>query len=158
MAKNFQKKETTRRKPDPKIFRKHFAKFEEAIEGLREADAAIADIFAKDVDGKAVSEPIDSPKDAIQYVLNDFANYAPDLLGNENIYCSLNTSSNKLTYRINKEVGFGWVISYSIENKHAVINDVSVQIIVYDESEHGTKNLMLDLTAAGWDQIKIKTK
>lgn len=158
MAKNFQKKETTRRKPDPKIFRKHFAKFEEAIEGLREADAAIADIFAKDVDGKAVSEPIDYPKDAIQYVLNDFANYAPDLLGNENIYCSLNTSSNKLTYRINKEVGFGWVISYSIENKHAVINDVSVQIIVYDESEQGTKNLMLDLTAAGWDQIKIKTK
>ena len=65
MAKNFQKKETTRRKPDPKIFRKHFAKFEEAIEGLREADTAIADIFAKDVDGEAVSEPIDSPKDAI---------------------------------------------------------------------------------------------
>lgn len=158
MAKNFQKKETTRRKPDPKIFRKHFAKFEEAIDGLREADVAIADIFAKDVDGKSVSEPIDSPKNAIEYVLNDFFNYAPDLLGNENIYCSLNTSSNKLTYRINKEVGFGWVISYSIENKHAVINDVSVQIIVYDESEQGTKNLMLDLTAAGWDQIKLKTK
>ena len=158
MAKNFQKKETTRRKPDPKIFRKHFAKFEEAIEGLRETDPAIAAIFSKDVDGNSVSEPIDSPKDAIQYVLNDFFNYAPDLLGNENIYCSLNTSSNKLTYRINKEVGFGWVISYSIENKHAVINDVSVQIIVYDESEQGTKNLMLDLTAAGWDQIKLRTK
>ena len=158
MAKNFPKKETTRRKPDPKIFRKHFAKFEEAIEGLREADPAIADIFAKDVDGNAVSEPITSPKDAIQYVLDDLANYTPDLLGNENIYVSLNASSNKLTYRLNKEIGFGWVISYSIENKHAVINDVSVQIIVYDETEQGTKNLMLDLTAAEWDQIKIKSK
>ena len=157
MAKNFQKKET-RRKPEPKIFRKHFASFKDAIEALRAADGTIAEIFAKEEDGNTVYEEITSPKDALKYILEDFENYTPDLLGNENIYASLSATSNKLTYRINKAVGFGWVIAYAIENKHAVINDVSLQIVIFDETEQNIKNLMLDITSAGWDQIQSKSK
>ena len=155
MAKqNFKKEIVKRRKSEPVTFRKHFATFEEAINALRKTDKAINDIFMDTVEeGEEVAETvaITDPKQAIEYVTKDFNNFLPDLMGNENIYLALNISANKVTYRVDKELAFGWLISYDVQNGHAVINDVSAQITVYNTDS--LKGFMLELTGDNWEQV-----
>ena len=152
MAKNNFKKEIERkRKADPVTLRKHFATFEEALSALRKADEGINNIFiTEEEDGKTV-EDITSPLEAINLIVDDFSGYTPDLLGKSNIHVALDVTSNKLTYRIDKTLAFGWLIGYTVEDGHAVIHDVSAQITVYDPSS--LRDLILELTGDNWEQL-----
>lgn len=156
MAKNnFKKEIEKRRKADPVTIRKHFESFGDALNALRKADEAINDIFVvENEEGELVTTDITSPIEAINLIVNDFAGYTPDLIGNANIYVSLNVTSNKLTYRIDKKLSFGWLISYSVKEGHAVIEDVSAQITAYDVNS--LKDMILELTGDGWEQLASK--
>ena len=154
MAKFKENKNTNRRKPNPVTFRKHFPSFEEAIEALMKADDVIFSIFAVKEEDKSeeITAVTPSLKEAIDKIVADFSGYTPDLIENENIYAALNVSNNKLTYRLDRSRSFGWMISYSIDNGKAVINDVSVQFVFYDTIS--TKNIMLELASDNWEEVK----
>lgn len=155
MAKFKENRNNNRRKPNPVTFRKHFPSFEEAIEALMKADDVIFGIFAvkgEEEDPEELTAITPSLKEAIDKIVADFSNYTPDLIENENIYATLSVSNNKLTYRLDRSRSFGWMISYSIENGRAVINDVSAQFVFYDTIS--TKNIMLDLTSDDWEEVK----
>lgn len=154
MAKFKENKNTNRRKPNPVTFRKHFPSFEEAIEALMKADDVIFSIFAvkEEENSEEITAVTPSLKEAIDKIVADFSGYTPDLIENENIYAALNVSNNKLTYRLDRSRSFGWMISYSIDNGKAVINDVSVQFVFYDTIS--TKNIMLELASDNWEEVK----
>ena len=154
MAKFKENKDTNRRKPNPVTFRKHFPSFEEAIEALMKADDVIFSIFAvkEEENSEEITAVTPSLKEAIDKIVADFSGYTPDLIENENIYAALNVSNNKLTYRLDRSRSFGWMISYSIDNGKAVINDVSVQFVFYDTIS--TKNIMLELASDNWEEVK----
>ena len=154
MAKFKENKNTNRRKPNPVTFRKHFTSFEEAIEALMKADDVIFSIFAvkEEENSEEITAVTPSLKEAIDKIVADFSGYTPDLIENENIYAALNVSNNKLTYRLDRSRSFGWMISYSIDNGKAVINDVSVQFVFYDTIS--TKNIMLELASDNWEEVK----
>ncbi len=144
MAKNFKKDPNVRtRKPEPVYFRKHFPTFTEAIIELSKVDEAVAKIIGG----------VETPADAIARIVEDFSGFIPDILANQNLYVNLDVTSNKLTYRIDKVLAFGWLIKYKVdfsdEGNKAVIEDVSAQVIVYNND----KDLILDLTDDGWDKV-----
>lgn len=151
MAKFKESKNNNRRKPNPVTFRKHFPTFEEAIEALMKADDVIFSIFSEKSEDGEFTAFTPSLKEAIDKIVNDFSNYAPDLIDNENINCALTVSNNKLTYRLDRSKSFGWMISYTIENGRAVINDVSAQIVFYDT--FANKDNMLYLGSDGWEEV-----
>lgn len=159
MAKFKENKNSNRRKPNPVTFRKHFPTFEEAIEAIMKADDTVFGIFSEKVtnennegEEEVVTAYTPSLKEAIDKIVADFSNYTPDLVENDNIYCTLSVSNNKLTYRLDRSRSFGWMISYTIENGKAIINDVSAQFVFYDT--YSTKDIMLDLTSNGWEEVK----
>ena len=154
MAKFKENKNINRRKPNPVTFRKHFPSFEEAIEALMKADDVIFSIFAvkEEENSEEITAVTPSLKEAIDKIVADFSGYTPDLIENENIYATLNVSNNKLTYRLDRSRSFGWMISYSIDNGKAVINDVSAQFVFYDTIS--TKNIMLELASDNWEEVK----
>lgn len=152
MAKFKENKNTNRRKPNPVTFRKHFPSFEEAIEALMKADDVIFSIFAVEEGSEELTAVTPSLKEAIDRIVEDFSKYTPDLIENQDIYAALNVSNNKLTYRLDRSRSFGWMISYSIDNGKAVINDVSAQFVFYDTIS--TKNIMLELASDNWEEVK----
>lgn len=152
MAKFKENRNNNRRKPNPVTLRKHFPSFEEAIEALMKVDDTVFGIFAEEGEDGELTAITPSLKEAIDKIVADFSGYTPDLINNSNIYTTLSVSNNKLTYRLDKERSFGWMISYSIENGKAVINDVSAQFVFYDTVS--TKNTILELTSNNWEEVK----
>ena len=134
-------KKEFRKKPEPIFMRKVLNSVEDALEALRSADGEIAAIIGEDTD------TIDL---AISNIALDFEANRPKLLENENIYSSLSVSVNKLTYKINREFSFGWLISYTVVDGKAVIDKISLQIVVFTDNN----NLILDLIDQGWSRVQ----
>ena len=140
MTKNVKK--DTRKRPDPIFMRKVVTSAEDALESLRCADGEIAMIIGEE------TETID---EAVSNILIDFNDNRPKLLENENIYASLTVNVNKLTYKINREFSFGWLISYNIVDGDAVIDKISLQIVIFANNN----SLILDLIDQGWTRVQI---
>lgn len=139
MTKNVKK--DTRKRPDPIFMRKVVTSAEDALESLRCADGEIAIIIGEE------TETID---EAVSNILIDFNDNRPKLLENENIYASLTVNVNKLTYKINREFSFGWLISYNIVDGAAVIDKISLQIVIFANNN----SLILDLIDQGWTRVQ----
>lgn len=139
MTKNVKK--DTRKRPDPIFMRKVVTSAEDALESLRCADGEIAMIIGEE------TETID---EAVSNILIDFNDNRPKLLENENIYASLTVNVNKLTYKINREFSFGWLISYNIVDGAAVIDKISLQIVIFANNN----SLILDLIDQGWTRVQ----
>ena len=139
MTKNVKK--DTRKRPDPIFMRKVVTSAEDALESLRCADGEIAMIIGEE------TETID---EAVSNILIDFNDNRPKLLENENIYASLTVNVNKLTYKINREFSFGWLISYNIVDGDAVIDKISLQIVIFANNN----SLILDLIDQGWTRVQ----
>ncbi len=114
-----------RRPKTAETFLKHFPTFEDALDALKNINSDIEDII-----GDATTIP-----EAIANITNDYCKYIPDLIGKENIYTSLSSSVNRLSYKLDTGYAFGWNIKYRVVEGTATIDDVEVIIKVFKGNE-----------------------
>lgn len=144
MTKNV-KKDNRRNRPEPIYMRKVLTNVEEAIEALRSVDGEIANI---------IGEETTTIDEAVNNIIEDFCANRPKLIENENVYASLSVSSNKLTYKIDSTLSFGWLISYEVTDGKAVIEKISLQTVIFANNN----SLVLDLIDQGWTRVQKNNK
>lgn len=146
MTKNFKREQNARRKPEPIVLRKNFATFKEAINAFRLFKQVFCDILGDDEDP--------TPAGCIAHATQDFEQYIPDLVNNDNVYVSISASTNKFSYRFDKENAIGWIIGYRIQDGHAVIENVSAQYTIFNNDITSAAELIGD----GWVQQQVKER